>query len=263
MGPDLPARPKFSWDLRNAPWTDGRGPQDGYYDSVLRWKAFHDKLPDTNSNKIPRELQGVVIQSQLFGRALDLSQKLSADEIGSVDGALNVAKCIHKRDALSAVSYSFQRYLDVFNTKQGDNETFLNFETRFDAQVSRFHASCSGSKLPDALIGFMLLANSKVSAAELVSILAAAAPKEALEEGANILDQVEYGKIASIFRACDKPTSDASVRGSISGNAYVQSNATSMSNGSSRRKPKKNLSPTELADLKSKSTCHVCHQKGH
>lgn len=126
MGPaDLPARPKFSWDLRNAaPWTDAKGPQDGYFDSVKLWKSFHDKLPASNPNKIPPNLQGIILQSQLFGRALDLSLKLSVTEIEANDGALKVAGALFKRDALSVVTDSFQSFLGLLGTRMGENETF-------------------------------------------------------------------------------------------------------------------------------------------
>ena len=61
MGPgNAPSRPNFHWDLRNPPWTDGRGPQEQYFNAVKLWKQFHDQLPEGNSNKIPSRLQGLL-----------------------------------------------------------------------------------------------------------------------------------------------------------------------------------------------------------
>lgn len=40
---DLPSRLKFSWDLRTAPWTDGKGCQENYFDDVQK-KEFFPRL---------------------------------------------------------------------------------------------------------------------------------------------------------------------------------------------------------------------------
>ena len=42
----MPSRPKYSWDIKNVPWTDGKGNQDECAESVELWTAFHDALPD-------------------------------------------------------------------------------------------------------------------------------------------------------------------------------------------------------------------------
>ena len=76
MGPvpqtNLPIRPKFSWDAKSPPWTDGKRDQQEYRDAVKLWQTFHDSLPNSNSNKIPSALQAVCLKSQLYGRAKDL-----------------------------------------------------------------------------------------------------------------------------------------------------------------------------------------------
>ena len=101
---NLPSRPTFHWDLRKTPWTDKKGPQDQYYQAVKLWKQFHNKFLDGNSNKIPQALQGLTLQSQLFGRALDLFKKVSPEDIESEYRALRVASAIHKHDVLSVVT---------------------------------------------------------------------------------------------------------------------------------------------------------------
>lgn len=47
-------RPKFYCDIKQIPWTDRRGPQDGYAESVDLCNDFRDLLDDSNFNKIPR-----------------------------------------------------------------------------------------------------------------------------------------------------------------------------------------------------------------
>jgi len=165
MGPashqsDLPLRPRFAWDIRSVPWTDGRGNQDQYASAVALWKAFHNKLPDANSNKIPKDLQGIMLQSQLYGRARDLCKSIPDETIQSEDGSEAIVNKIHQRDPLAVVSDVYQDFITLLNTKRGNNESFQNFGTRFEAQVSKFSSHCDAVKLPEALTAFMLLANS-------------------------------------------------------------------------------------------------------
>lgn len=56
MGPSqanaLPTRPRFSWETRDAPRTDGVGDQEPYTNTVKRWCASHNTLPDSDANKV-------------------------------------------------------------------------------------------------------------------------------------------------------------------------------------------------------------------
>lgn len=58
------------------PWTDGRGDQSEFAEAVRRWRAFHNNLPENNSNKIDAVNQGIVLQSYLYGCARDLSKSI-------------------------------------------------------------------------------------------------------------------------------------------------------------------------------------------
>ena len=175
---DLPLRPRFAWDIRSVPWTDGRGNQDQYASAVALWKAFHDKLPDANSNKIPKDLQGIMLQSQLYGRARDLCKSIPDETIQSEDGSEAIVNKIYQRDPLAVVSDVYQDFITLLNTKRGNNESFQNFGTRFKAQVSKFSSHCDAVKLPEALTAFMLLANSGVDSTQRISVLAASAPRD-------------------------------------------------------------------------------------
>ena len=268
MGPDTlyPHRPKFHWDLKNAPWTDGRGSQEQYYNAVKLWKSFHDKLPEGNGNKIPANLQGLILQSQLYDRALDLVKKVPADKIQSDDGALEVASAIYKQDVLSIVTDTFHRFLDLLRTKQGDSETYKNFENRFDAQVCKLNATCSGSELPSALVSFLLLANSRIDASQRVSILSAAAPigsGNTDRSSSHILSLLQYSNVASIVRACDEPKKpfQSATRSGYSLDSHSANYSKDYRKTNSRRKQR--LTSEQLADLKSKSTCNRCHKKDH
>ena len=60
---DLPKRPRFSWDIPSVPWPDGRGNQEDYFIAIRSWSAFHVKLPDSNSNKIPKGIPGIMLHT--------------------------------------------------------------------------------------------------------------------------------------------------------------------------------------------------------
>lgn len=69
MGPganQLPTRPRFSWDAKSPPWTDGKGNQERFNASVFDWKEYHDSLPDSSSNKLPSAIQGLVLSLRLL-----------------------------------------------------------------------------------------------------------------------------------------------------------------------------------------------------
>jgi len=85
--PGLPSRPKFAWDTKNCPWTDGTGNQEIYASAVAKWSLFHDKLADNNSNKIAANCRGIVLEANLYGRAKDICRFLTHDQLTANDGA--------------------------------------------------------------------------------------------------------------------------------------------------------------------------------
>ena len=258
----LPSRPKFSWDVKNVPWTDGKGNQEDYKDSVKLWSAFHDKLPVANANKIPDELRGIMLQSQLYGRAKDLCKKLSDVTIQSKGGSDAIVNAVCKRDALSAVSDVYRDYMALLNLKRGSNEMFKNFESRFEAQVSKFNAHSTVTKIPEALTALLLLANSNVDDSQRISVLAAASPGSGENDSTmdTYLQAIKYESIASVLRQCDQTGQQS---GSASGSALHAGSAATTGRGQCPKRGKRRLTPQELADLKRRSTCRECKKKGH
>ena len=67
MGPESdsvrPTRPRFIWDMRTIPWTDGVGCQEEYAQSVELWEDMHDILEVTNHNRIAPKLRGISLKS--------------------------------------------------------------------------------------------------------------------------------------------------------------------------------------------------------
>lgn len=167
------SRPKFSWDMRTAPWTDGRGPQDEYADAVDRWSDFHDLLDYKNPNKIPKTLRGTMLWLQLSGRAKDVARKIPRDILMSENGANAVVAAVHRRDPLSVVSTVYSDFANLVSARRSDNESYKAFESRFEAAVSRFRSHGDQITIPEPLLALMLLNGARVDDNQRVSILAA------------------------------------------------------------------------------------------
>lgn len=82
-----------------------------------------------------------MLQSQLYGRARRICRKISQTDIQSASGsgAKKIVEAVFKRDALAVVSEVYQVFLSLMTTKRGNNESFRNFESRFEAKVSKFN----------------------------------------------------------------------------------------------------------------------------
>ena len=264
-GADLPMRPKFSWDLKSAPWTDGKGSQEQYAEAVSLWKLYHDTLPDNTSGKIPKKLQGIVLKSQLYGRARDLARSVPQEMLVSDDGSQAIVDAVHKRDGLSVVNDIYSLFNGLVSTRRHDNESFENYESRFAAKLSKFNSFADSTRLCDALSAFLLLSNASVDNAQKVSILAAcnsstkvkqeasaSTDQTVLPSGAtpktndDFIKGVFYEDIAGLLRQCKSKQPARSV--GISGNSVST-------------RPK--LTPEQLAKKKLNSRCRKCQKWGH
>ena len=260
----MPSRHRFSSTLKDPPWTDGKGNQENYFKSVKQWKTFHERLPDDNNNKIGSTLQGMILQSQLFGRASDICEKFEDAVIQSEGGAMAIARAIHKQDSLSAITDSFAKFMQVLSSKCGDNESFVSFESRFDAQVCKYNATANDDTLPESLISFLLLANANIDDNQRTSILAAVAPKNSVdetntEEDENAMKKINYKNVASIIRACDKP------KANVDDSANKASNTLQINSVYNNRykNNRRSLSLQEVNELKRRTSCKSCRHKGH
>ena len=246
---DLPKRPRFSWNIGQFPWNDGKGSQEDYVNAVISWSSFHDKLPQNNSSKIPKELRGIMLQSHLYGG-------VTFSEIDSDDGVDKICKALHKKDALSVVSNAYSEFLTLLSTKRGTSESYQNFESRFAAAVSILNSHASNT-LPESFRAFMLLANSGVDTNQRISILAAATPLVTTVMSnmtdQQLLDSIEYEPISSVLRQCDKP------------NFCLGTNTIRANNSNFRKNPRRNYkcTPRQLAEVKARSQCKVCKEWGH
>ena len=226
MGPDgsvkaltLPTRPRFSWDIRSVPWTDGRGDQLQYSIAVRRWAAFHDSLLDSNSNKIQKKSRAVMLLSNLYERAADLARNIEQQAITAEDGTQLIINAVYKVDALSTVSLVFHELQTLLSTKRGANESFRNFESRFNAALCRYNSLGDSVSMSEPMAALYLLANANVDSSQRVSILASAASNLPNTDDSStstatsgvslttdkLVSQVSYEGIASVLRQCDQP----------------------------------------------------------
>ena len=185
MGPEgnqrLPTRPKYSWDIKNVPWTDAVGDQFEYYKAVNRWGAFQDTLSASNTNKIDVASRGMVLQSNLYGRARDLCEGIDFDKINSKDGVDMILTAIYKRDPLSVVSLVFQELFALLSVKRERNELYREYEMRFGAQLSKFNSFGASVSLSGSIAALFLLANADVDSSQRISILVV--PRPVAEKG--------------------------------------------------------------------------------
>lgn len=143
--------------------------------------------------------------------------------------------------------------------KRGADESFLNFESRFAAQVSKFNSHSSDAKLPEALTSFMLLANSNIDNNQRISILAAACPKEDSFTGVptttDYLGKVSYESIATVVRQCEKKSDS-----NIDTQSVLQISA-----GNATSAPRRRWTAEEVQTMKNSSQCRRagCGKYGH
>lgn len=107
---DLLTCPRFFWDIRAVPWTDGKRDQHEYVKAVCRRSAFHENLPDGNSNKITDKNRGTVLLSNLYGSAKELCDKIE-DVVLNPDAAKStelIISTMYKRDPLSVVTVVYE-----------------------------------------------------------------------------------------------------------------------------------------------------------
>ena len=241
----LPSRGRFQWDLKSPPWTDGRGNQENYVKAVSLWVEFHNALPESNSNKVPQTLQGLMLKSQLFGRAADLASKVSNEELRSADGAMKIARAVHKVDALSQVTKMAEQFANLLTTQRQSNESLQSFEVRFDAQICKFNDAAGSAVLPKALLALLLMSNASIDNSQRVSLLACVAPPNSdVLTGPSLFNAIDYDKIASVLRSSDAPRNNHASTPALYANSST-------------------VSRQSIAEQKKNSKCHKCDQYGH
>lgn len=81
--------------------------------------------------------------------------------MNSINGAEYVVKAIHKTDHFSVVSDLYREFNELLVIRRGQSENIKSFESRFEAQLSRFNAHGAG-KIPEPLVALLLLSNANI-----------------------------------------------------------------------------------------------------
>lgn len=137
----FPFRPKFLSDISSVHWIDNIGTQKKYVNSDDLWSKFVDMLPVFNSSKIMEKSRGIVLKSQLFGRAWQLCQGIDEKTICPKNSVKATVDCKWKTDGLSITCAAFRDLTALLSTKQGMNEAFLSFKARFTARFEQLNSN--------------------------------------------------------------------------------------------------------------------------
>lgn len=165
------SRPCFI-SVKIAPRIGGKAAQDEYTEAVCGWCAFHDLLPDSNSNKLEKILWGPIFKSKCYKRGDDLANCYLEGKPTFKTSVQCIVIAIHKRDPFYFISDVFADFNGLFSTTFHQNENVNSSESQFEAGPARFNAHVSGTILrsPIALMG---LVNSNVDKIQRAFTLAA------------------------------------------------------------------------------------------
>lgn len=198
------------------PWTDEIGPQDRYAEEVAEWLSYHDLLSDSNSNKLPKNVRGITLNSQLYGRVRDLVRSVPPGELECDEGTDHVVAAIYKRDRLTVLSDVNTDFNNVVNARRGTDKAFRNYEVRFQALLPKLFCHGSSLQMQEPITAFMLLFSSQMEDNQLISILAATAKKTSASDAdkkkstssADLIKNVNYEAVGSILRQCERGSSN-------------------------------------------------------
>lgn len=102
-------------------------------------------MPEINVNKIPSSLQGIILKSQLYGRAVIIYKKVSKGTVMSPDEAMPTARAFHRCSTLSAITGTYDKFSAILLTKREASKTLKNLESRLDALVCSFNSASLGA----------------------------------------------------------------------------------------------------------------------
>lgn len=205
----LPSRPTFQWDVESPPWTDARGGQFDNKYQFNSWDHFHDSLPNKNRNEIPENWHCIFLESQLFGRVVDLCFGISSTEITSEAEVSKFVNAIYQRHGLVVFSeWGLHAIERSIRDQKRTSESMKAFEVRFAGSVAKFNAISASTKLPNCLTALMLLSNSHITDAQRASVLAAAASRSNIENvstatNEQFLQFISYCALGPVFKQCE------------------------------------------------------------
>lgn len=126
MGPEdrsETGRPRFQWDVKNAPWSDGVGDQYEYVRSVRSRSVCMDALGTNRSNRVPKKLRRLLLQAQLRWRGKELTSHLSPEELVTGNGVEVIIDSLHNPDPHMVINKVYEAFNNLVNCKRSPNES--------------------------------------------------------------------------------------------------------------------------------------------
>lgn len=116
--------------------------------------------------------RGIVLLSNLYSCARDIARSVRPGVLAAEDGTKLLGDAIYKCDALSVVTYVFDRLQSLLSIRRNECEGFQNYEQRLWAQPCKFNSVGNSFKLINEMAALYLLANANTNSAQRLSILA-------------------------------------------------------------------------------------------
>lgn len=87
------------------------------------WSAYHDALPEANSNRISPKIRLIALKLKLFGRALDLRPRIIDLQHFPEQTVILTMATEYQREALSVVSETRKTPNDPWKAKGSTGES--------------------------------------------------------------------------------------------------------------------------------------------
>lgn len=175
--------------------------------------------------------------------------------IDNAEAPHEIVEAVLKLFRLAVFSAFYGNFLSLLLIRSGQNESFKNFASQFEAQLELFNGKLDTTELPVCLLAFMLLENFNLEANLRVLVLACSAPRP--DHGISnrdtecYLNKTFYFSVAAVVRHCD----NFRLANFHESHSY---NSSFSSNNPTINKKNKNLSPEQFVALKYRSKCRTC-----
>lgn len=268
-------KPRFGWDIRTSPGTDGKGYQEGYARAFELWCDYQDSLPDINTNKINKTQCGTLLLAQLSSRAIDRTSGLSKDDVKSDGGADMLVAAIYKNNLLSTRMGALANMSELHNMRRKSNEHYRKFEARLSAQASKIASHDNKISVHPSILTMMLLNQAGIDDWQHVSILSFGGATESSGPEATTDDMIKplpSGAVSGVIRQLnlrsnanrlDNQTLSAAKRGF--GNGLGQGCGGHRGGRESRggRERSQRMSKDDIKTAKMASEGALCGRKSH
>lgn len=119
-------------------------------------------------------MQGLVSKFQLYGQTYGLCAELSGEQLIFKSGLSLIANAVYQRDALPAITETYDGFNALLSTRPGQSGSLKNFETRFFVAATKFNSLSNIEMLSYFTTALMLLSNKGIEHSQRESVVMAA-----------------------------------------------------------------------------------------